>query len=250
MSGHSKWATIKRKKGKLDAERGKIFTKLIKEITIAARDGGGDVNGNPRLRTAVLAGKAANMPAANIDRAIKKGTGDLPGQRYEEHTYEGYGPHGVAIFMEVLSDNKNRTTSELRHILSKHGGSMGEGGCVAWMFDQKGFITIDRAQAAEDKLLDLALEIGAEDVSTDDPDVYEVYTAPTDLNMVLKGLEAAGITSQSAELMREAKTTIALDEKGAEQIMKLMELLEEHDDVQKVWANFDIPADVMEKLQG
>ncbi|MBK8231722.1 MAG: YebC/PmpR family DNA-binding transcriptional regulator [Candidatus Eisenbacteria bacterium] len=250
MSGHSKWATIKRKKGKLDAERGKIFTKLIKEITIAARDGGGDPMGNPRLRTAVAAGKAANMPAANIERAIKKGTGELPGQRYEEYTYEGYGPHGVAIFLEVLSDNKNRTTSELRHVLSKAGGSMGEGGCVAWMFDQKGLITIDKAQAPEDKMLDLALEIGAEDVATEDPDVYEVYTAPTDLNMVLKGLEAAGITSQSAELMREAKTTVALDEKGAEQIMKLMDTLEDHDDVQKVWANFDIPAEVMEKLQG
>ena len=250
MSGHSKWATIKRKKGKHDAERGKIFTKLIKEITIAARDGGGDPMGNPRLRTAVAAGKAANMPAANIERAIKKGTGELPGQRYEEYTYEGYGPHGVAIFLEVLSDNKNRTTSELRHVLSKAGGSMGEGGCVAWMFDQKGLITIDKAQAPEDKMLDLALEIGAEDVATEDPDVYEVYTAPTDLNMVLKGLEAAGITSQSAELMREAKTTVALDEKGAEQIMKLMDTLEDHDDVQKVWANFDIPAEVMEKLQG
>ncbi len=254
MSGHSKWATIKRKKGKTDAERGRIFTKLIKDITLAARDGGGDANGNPRLRTAVLAAKGANMPAANIDRAIKKGTGDLPGQRYEEHTYEGYGPNGVAIFLEVMTDNKNRTTSELRHILSKAGGSMGEGGCVAWMFDQKGYITIDRTvltadKLPEDKLLETALELGADDVNTEDPETYEIYTLATELNLVLKGLEAAGITSQSAELIREPTNTIQLEEqKDAEQILKLMETLEDHDDVQKVWMNFDIPAELMEKL--
>lgn len=248
MSGHSKWATIKRKKGKIDAERGKVFTKLIKEITIAARDGGGDANGNPRLRTAVLAAKASNMPANNIDRAIKKGTGDLPGQRYEEHTYEGYGPNGVAIFIEVLTDNKNRTTSEVRHALAKAGGSLGEGGCVAWMFSQRGFITVDRKALAEDKMMEIALEIGADDVSTESEDVYEIYTAPTELNNVLKGLEAAGITSQSAELIREAQNTVPLEEGPAERVLKLMDLLEDHDDVQKVWANFDISEEVMEKL--
>lgn len=247
MSGHSKWATIKRKKGKLDAERGRIFTKLIKDITLAARDGGGDPMGNPRLRTAVDAAKAANMPAANIDRAIKKGTGDLPGQRYEEHTYEGYGPQGVAIYLEVLTDNKNRTTSEIRHLFSKYGGNLGESGSVAWMFKQRGFITVDRATVPEDKMMELALEVGAEDVGTES-DVYEIYTGPSDLNAVLKGLDASGVKSTGAERIWEAQNTVPLDRSGAEKVMKLMEFLEEHDDVQKVWANFDIPEDVMAEL--
>ena len=245
MSGHSKWATIKRKKGKLDAERGKIFTKHIKEITIAARDGGGDPDGNPRLRTAILAAKAANMPADNIKRAIMKGTGELPGTTYEEHSYEGYGPHAVALYIEVLTDNKNRTTAEIRHLLTKHGGSLGEGGCVAWMFDQKGLITIEKSK------VELVLDVGADDVNSEEPDVYEVYTAPSNFYAVQKALEAAEVAMVSAELSRIPQTTKELTgEKEAEQVLKLMEVLEDHDDVQKVWANFDIPADILEKLGG
>lgn len=249
MSGHSKWSTIKRKKAKVDAERGKIFTKVIKELTIAARDGGGDAEANPRLRTAVLAAKAVNMPAANIERAIKKGTGELPGVRYEENTYEGYGPYGVAIFLEVMTDNKNRTTAEVRHLLSKHGGSLGENGCVAWMFDQRGRITVDKPQIPdEEKMMELAVEAGADDIQNEDPDLYEIYTEPTDLNAVIKGLEAQGVTINEAELCRLPKNQVQLNEKQAEQMLKLMDLLEELDDVTKVWSNFDIPEEVMEKL--
>lgn len=249
MSGHSKWATIKRKKGKLDAERGKLFTKAIKEITIAARDGGGDPDGNPRLRTAVLAAKAVNMPADNIKRAIMKGTGELPGTTYEEHAYEGYGPHGVALYIRVLTDNKNRTTSELRHLLTKNGGSMGEAGCVAWMFDQKGFITVEKTKIDEDRLIELALDAGADDISSEEPDVFEVYTPTASFYAVQKALEGAGIPMASAELSRIPQNTVAVTvEKDAEQIMRLMEAIEDHDDVQKVWANFDISQDLLEKL--
>jgi YebC/PmpR family DNA-binding regulatory protein len=249
MSGHSKWATIKRKKAKTDAERGKAFTKVIKEITIAARDGGGDPDGNPRLRTAILAAKAVNMPTSNIDRAVKKGTGELPGVRYEEHTYEGYGPAGVAIFLDVLSDNKNRTTAEIRHILTKHGGSLGEAGCVAWMFSQKGLITVDKEAGTEDRMMELALEAGAEDFKSEAPDAFEIYTAATDLNAVLKSFQSQGIEPMSAELCRLPQNTVELNEKQAEQVLKLMEALEDHDDVTKVWSNFDIPAEILEKME-
>ena len=249
MSGHSKWSTIKRKKAKVDAERGKAFTKVIKELTIAARDGGGDAEANPRLRTAMAAAKAVNMPAANIDRAIKKGTGELPGVRYDEYTYEGYGPHGVAIFLEVMSDNKNRTTAEVRHILTKHGGSLGEGGCVAWMFDQKGRITVEKSQISdEEKMMEIAVEAGADDIQGEADDVWEIFTEATELNNVIKGLEAQGVTIGEAELCRIPQNQVELDEKQAEQMLKLMELLEEQDDVTKVWSNFDIPEDVLEKL--
>ncbi len=251
MSGHSKWSTIKRKKGKADAERGKLFTKLIKEITIAARDGGGDQKGNPRLRTAIANAKAQSMPAANIDRAIKKGTGELPGTTYEEHFYEGYGPGGVALLIQVLTDNKNRTTGELRHMMTKYGGNLGEAGCVAWMFQAKGLLTIPRTAVTEDRLLELVLEAGAEDVDTSSEDVYEVYTAVADFDPVQKAVEAAGIETLSVELTRVPSTTVAIeDDKSAEQLLKLLEMIEDHDDVQKVYANFDIPDALMERLRG
>lgn len=250
MSGHSKWSTIKRKKGKADAERGKLFTKLIKEITIAARDGGGDPKGNPRLRTAITNAKAESMPAANIDRAIKKGTGELPGTSYEEHFYEGYGPGGVALLIQVLTDNKNRTTGELRHTMTKYGGNLGEAGCVAWMFQTKGLITIDRASVAEDRLFEIALEAGADDVDATAEDVFEVYTEIADLDLVQKAIEAAGIPFRNVELARIPSTTVQVGEKEAESLLKLLEIVEEHDDVQKVYANFDISDEVMEKLRG
>lgn len=249
MSGHSKWATIKRKKGKVDAERGKMFTKVIKEITIAARDGGGDPTGNPRLRTAIASAKAVNMPAANIDRAIKKGTGELPGTTYEEYLYEGYGPGGVAILIQVLTDNKNRTTGELRHMLTKHGGNLGEAGCVAWMFAAKGLLTIDRNAVAEDRLIEVSLEAGAEDVDSSSPDAYEVYCAVSDFDSVQKAIEAAGISCISVELTRLPSATVAVGEKDAEALLKLLELVEDHDDVQKVFSNFDISDELMEKLR-
>lgn len=247
MSGHSKWSTIKRKKGKADQERGKLFTKLIKELTVAARAGGGDPNGNPRLRTAIDNARANNMPTANIEKAIKRGTGELPGVHYEEHTLEGYGPQGVAIFVEALTDNKNRTTSEIRHILSKHGGHLGEVGCVSWMFDLKGSVVVDKGKINEDEVMTAALEAGAEDVK-DEGEFFEVVTMPSDLEKVKTVLSKNGIEFSSAQLTRSPQTVIKLDGKRAEQILKLMDALEEHDDVQQVNANFDVPDEIMEKL--
>ncbi len=250
MSGHSKWSTIKRKKGKLDAERGKIFTRLIKEISVAARQGGGDPAGNARLRTAITTARAANMPAANIERAVKKGTGELPGTTYEECTYEGYGPAGVAIFLEAMTDNRNRTTSELRHIFSRHGGNLGESGCVAWLFAPKGVINVAKDTVAEETLLEVVLEAGAEDVNSEAEEVFEIYTAVSDLDVVAKSIEAAKITVQSRELSRIPQTTVLLGEADAVKLMRLLELLEDHDDVQKVYTNFDISAETMEKIRG
>jgi len=247
MSGHSKWSTIKRKKGKADQERGKLFTRLIKEITVAAREGGGDPEGNPRLRTAIDNAKAGNMPTANIEKAIKRGTGELPGVSYEEYTYEGYGPQGVAIMIEALTDNKNRTTAEIRHIMSKHNGHLGEVGCVAWMFDQKGTIVVDKGKVDEDTLMSAALEAGAEDVR-DEGEFFEVVTAPGALAKVRKSLAGKSIEFTSAELTREPQTVIKLEGKHAEQILKLMDALEDQDDAQKVYANFDVPDEVMERL--
>jgi YebC/PmpR family DNA-binding regulatory protein len=248
MSGHSKWSTIKRKKEKTDQARGKLFGKLIKEITVAARQGGGDVNANARLRTAIQAAKGYNMPADNIDRAVKKGTGELPGVSYEEVIYEGYGPHGVAIMLEVVTDNRNRTTSEIRHIFSKNGGNLGEVGCVSWMFDLRGLITVEKNSVDEDKLIGLALDAGAEDVNDDSPEYFEITVEPGKLDAVRDRLKNAGITLLAAELSRVPQSTIPLGEKEAEQIIRLMEALEEHDDVQKVHANFDIPDEIMSKL--
>jgi YebC/PmpR family DNA-binding regulatory protein len=248
MSGHSKWSTIKRKKGAIDAKRGRVFTRLIKEITIAARIGGGDVNGNPRLRTAVLAAKAENMPKDNIDRAIKKGTGELEGFTIEEYTYEGYGPGGVAIMVEVMTDNKNRATAELRHAFTKHNGNMGEAGCVAWMFQKKGVIQYDQGAVEEEKLMEVALDAGADDVR-DEGTVLEVTTDPKDFFKVKERLDASGLPPcVMAEVSMVPQNTIKVVGKEAEQVLRLMEALEDLDDTQKVYANFDIPEEEMERL--
>jgi len=239
MSGHSKWSTIKRKKAKVDAERGKIFTKLIKEITTSARQGGGDENSNARLRSAVMAAKAANMPQANIERAIKKGTGELPGVVYEEKTYEGYGPEGVAILIDTLTDNTNRTTSDVRHLLSKHGGSLGENGCVAWMFEKKGLIAVSKETVQEETLMDIAIDAGAEDITAEE-DVFEVVTLPDDFHKVKEALEKENITTVSDEITMIPKTTVKVEGKSAEQVLKLMDALEDNEDIQAVYSNFDI----------
>jgi YebC/PmpR family DNA-binding regulatory protein len=247
MSGHSKWSTIKRKKGKADAERGKIFTKLIKELTVSARDGGGDPEGNPRLRAAVQAAKAANMPAANIERAIKKGTGELPGVSYEQVNYEGYGPGGVAMLVEVLTDNRNRTVSEIRNIFTRHGANLGEAGCVGWMFDKKGLIQVDKGSVDEEKLMMAALDAGASDMTLEEG-YFEIVTPFNKFEAVKQALDQKKIPYSQAELTMIPQTTIKLAGKEAEQMLKLMEALEDHDDVQKVYANFDIATEVMEKM--
>jgi YebC/PmpR family DNA-binding regulatory protein len=239
MSGHSKWSSIKHKKAASDAKRGKVFTKLIKEITIAARLGGGDLNANPRLRTAVSAAKAQSMPKDNIDRAIKKGTGELGGVHLEEITYEGYGPGGVAIMVDSLTDNRNRVVAEMRFIFSRHGGNLGEAGCVAWMFKKHGVITIEKSAADEDKLLEVALEAGADDVNSDG-DSYQVLTTPEKFGAVREAIDKAKIAVAHAEVTRIPENTVAISGRGAEQVLKLVEELEDHDDVQSVAANFDI----------
>lgn len=248
MSGHSKWATIKRKKAGIDAARGKMFTKAIKEITIAARTGGGDPAGNPRLRTAIAAAKAVNMPADNIERGIKKGTGQLEGVNYEEIVYEGYAPYGVALMIESTTDNRNRTTGELRHILSKHGGNLAEPGAVGWNFQQKGIITLDATRIDEDTAMTVALEAGAEDFRNDG-DTYEVSTPMTEFHTLREALEAKGMPVVEASIQRIPNTTVELGEKEAVQVLKVLELVEDNDDVQKVFANFDIPDEVMAKLE-
>ena len=246
MSGHNKWSTIKHKKGAADAKRGKVFTKLIKEITVAAKLGGGDPTGNPRLRTAVDKAKQENMPKDNIDRAIKKGTGELEGVTYEEINYEGYGPGGVAVLVEVMTDNRNRTVSEVRSIFTKCNGNMGEAGCVAWMFDQKGLIIYPKS-VDFDQLFEAALEAGAEDV-TDQEEQFEVITDPTGFIEVREALEKAGFKHESAEVTMIPQTMVELDGKNAENMLKLMDRLEDNDDVQNVYANFDISTEEMEKL--
>ncbi len=239
MSGHSKWATIKHKKGAADARRGKIFTKYIKEITVAARIGGGDPDSNPRLRTAVAAAKAENMPADNIKRAIQKGTGELPGASYEESTLEGYGPSGVALLVEIATDNRNRTLSEIRHMFSKNGGNLGEQGCVAWMFSKKGYVVVPKDKADEETLLTLATDAGAEDMR-DDGSQWEIITPPEAFHQVADKLKAAGLEPVSAELSMVAQTNVKLTGKAASQMVRLMEELEDHEDVQHVHANFEI----------
>ena len=248
MSGHSKWSTIKRKKGALDAKRGKIFSRLIKEITVAARMGGGDPEGNPRLRSAINTAKTENMPKDNIERAIKKGTGELEGAVYEEITYEGYGPSGVAVLVDCMTDNKNRTVADIRHAFSKSGGNLGESGCVSWMFDKKGSILVDKEVIDEEELMDKALEAGAEDVVEEDT-VFQVVTAPEDFDAVREALEADGVKFIEASVSMIPQNTVDItDEKRARQILKLLESLEDHDDVQNVYANFDIPDEIMESL--
>jgi YebC/PmpR family DNA-binding regulatory protein len=244
MSGHSKWSSIKHKKAARDAKRGKVFTKLIKEITIAARLGGGDLNANPRLRTAVASAKAQSMPNDNIERAIKKGTGELGGGQLEQVVYEGYGPGGVALIMEALTDNRNRTVSEIRFIMSKHGGNLGEAGCVAWMFKKRGVITIDRHAVDEDKLMEVALESGADDV-TSDVDSFQVISPLESFSAVREAIEKAGIPVANAEVTMLPESTVKVSGHQAEQVLKLLEELEDHDDVQSVSANFDIDEEVM-----
>jgi len=244
MSGHSKWASIKHKKGAADAKRGKIFTKIIKEITVAARLGGGDPDGNPRLRTAMLSAKGANMPQDNITRAIKKGTGELEGVQYEEMTYEGYGPGGAAVFLEVMTDNKNRTVSEIRATFGKRGGNLGENGCVAWIFDKKGFFIVNAAGRDDDEMMELALEAGADDLQRVG-DHFEIISSVENFEDVRKTLENQNVTMESAEITRIPQNTIAVDEKHAKSLLRLMDELEDHDDVQKAYSNFDIPDEVI-----
>jgi YebC/PmpR family DNA-binding regulatory protein len=239
MSGHSKWASIKHKKGALDAKRGKTFTKIIREMSIAARLGGGDPNSNPRLRTAVDKAKAVNMPADNIKRAIQKGTGELEGAAYEEITLEGYGPGGVAILVEGTSDNRNRTVAEIRHVFTKNGGNLGGAGSVSYMFKPRGFIAIAKDKVDEEKLMDLALEAGADDI-VPSGDMFEVYTSQGGYEAVLAAVKKAGIEPDEAQIGKYAENTIALEGVKAQQMLKLIEALEESDDVQNVWANFDI----------
>jgi YebC/PmpR family DNA-binding regulatory protein len=247
MSGHSKWSSIKHKKGAADAKRGKIFTKLIKEITVAARMGGGDPEGNPRLRTAIAAAKAENMPKENIERGIKKGTGELEGVNYEEASYEGYGPGGSAVLVDCLTDNKNRSVADIKHIFERHGGNLGEPGCVAWIFEQRGLIVLEKDQVDEEQLIDLALEAGAEDVKEEETE-FEVVTAPSDFEPVKKAIDDAQLPYTMAEVTKIPKNTVKVEGKKAQQMINLMQALEDHDDVSHVYANFDIADDVMEAM--
>ncbi|RMF89399.1 MAG: YebC/PmpR family DNA-binding transcriptional regulator [Nitrospinota bacterium] len=244
MSGHSKWSQIRYKKAAVDARRGKLFSKVIREITVAARLGGGDPDANPRLRTAIQTARAVNMPQENIQRAIQKGTGELEGAAYEEVVYEGYGPGGVAILLTALTDNKNRTVAELRHIFSRYGGNLGEVGCVAWMFNKKGLIVVEKDQIEEEDLMLLALEAGAEDIKAEG-DTYEILTAVEDFEQVKQALQEHQLEISVAEISMIPQATVKLEGKQAQQMLKLMEALEDHDDVQHVYANFDIPEEVM-----
>ena len=247
MSGHSKWSSIKHKKAATDSKRGKIFTKIIKEITVAARMGGGDIDANPRLRVAVNAAKNENMPKDNIERAIKKGTGELEGVNYEESIYEGYGPGGAAVLIESLTDNKNRTVADIRSIFGKNGGNLGENGCVAWMFDKKGYIAVDSDSVDEDNLMETALEAGAEDIRQDNGN-FEVITEPGDFEEVKEAIEKASIPHIAAEVTMLPQTTTNLTGKEAEQMVRLMEMLEDCDDVQKVYTNADIPEEIVNSM--
>lgn len=247
MSGHSKWSTIKRKKGAADAKRGKIFTKIIKEITVAARMGGGDPDANPRLRLAVNQAKAANMPKDNVEKAIKKGTGDLEGVHYEEISYEGYGPGGIAIYIETLTDNKNRTVSEVRYAFSKNNGNLGESGCVAWMFQRKGSLSGPAEGKSEDEIMEIAIEAGAEDVSLED-DRYTMTTAPDELDSVSKAVEAAGLAVEEAGLIMAPQNTLELSGKDAAQALRLIDALEDNDDVQNVFSNLELDEAAMAEL--
>ncbi|MCG6879386.1 MAG: YebC/PmpR family DNA-binding transcriptional regulator [Deltaproteobacteria bacterium] len=247
MSGHSKWSSIKHKKGAADAKRGKIFTKLIKEITVAARMGGGDPEGNPRLRTAIAAAKAENMPKENIERGIKKGTGELEGVSYEEASYEGYGPGGSAVLVDCLTDNKNRSVADIKHLFERNGGNLGEPGCVAWIFEQRGLIVLEKDQVDEEHLIDLALEAGAEDVKEEETE-FEVVTAPSDFEAVKKAIDDAELPYTLAEVTKIPKNTVKVEGKKAQQMINLMQALEDHDDVSHVYANFDIADDVMEAM--
>jgi YebC/PmpR family DNA-binding regulatory protein len=247
MSGHSKWSSIKHKKAAKDARRGKLFTKLIKEITVAARMGGGDVNANPRLRTAVTTARQNSMPTDNIERAIKKGTGELEGVTYDEVVYEGYGPGGVAMLVQVLTDNRNRTVAEIRSTFQKHGGNLGESGCVAWKFQKRGLLTVERARADEDRVMEVALDAGADDVR-EAGDLLEVLTAPERFEAAREALERAGVAVASAEVTMVPQSTVPITGKSAEHMVRLLEALEDHDDVQSVSSDMDIAAEELERL--
>jgi len=247
MSGHSKWHNIRLKKGKMDAERGKVFTKISREIIMAAKAGGGNPDGNLRLRMAIQKARENSMPADKIKSAIQRGSGELDGANYEELTYEGYGPSGVAVLVECTTDNRNRTVAELRNIFSKCGGNLGESGCVAWQFTPRGLITIPKDGKTEDQVMEAAIEAGADDVKTEE-ESFEVYTAPEDLNAVREGLESGGLKVGSFELTRVPSTTVQLDAKTAQQMLRMMDQLEDHDDIQNVYANFDIDEKVMATL--
>lgn len=249
MSGHSKWSTIKHKKAATDAKRGKTFTKLIKEITVSARDGGGDPAANPRLRTAMANAKSVNMPNDNIERAIKKGTGELPGVTYDEISYEGYGMGGVAVMVDVLTDNKNRTVAEIRSIFTKSGGSVGENGCVSWMFEKKGLVTVSADAVGEDELMEIVLDAGAEDL-TMSGDVYEIKTPIDKLEPVRDAIAVKNLEIDTAQITMIPQSTVKLDEGDAKKMLRLMDALDDQDDVQKVYANFDIPDNILEKLDG
>jgi YebC/PmpR family DNA-binding regulatory protein len=246
MSGHSKWSTIKHKKGAADAKRGKIFTRIIKEMTVAARMGGGDVNGNPRLRAAVAEAKANNMPKDNIDRAIKRGTGELDGVTYEELTYEGYGPGGVAIMVETMTDNTNRTTPEIRHIFEKNGGNMGTPGSVRFQFERKGYFAVERSKVSEDKLMEVALEAGADDLQTDDSEAFEVISSPEAFEQVRLALEKNNVPTIEGKIGQIPVRYVKLDEQKSKGMIRLLEMLDDHDDVQNVWSNFDMPEEMSE----
>ncbi|MEF9426836.1 MAG: YebC/PmpR family DNA-binding transcriptional regulator [Candidatus Mariimomonas ferrooxydans] len=246
MSGHSKWSQIKHKKANVDVKKGKLFSKISRELSVSAKTGGGNPEMNSRLRLAIEKAKDANMPADNIKRSILKGTGELPGTAYEETAYEGYGPGGVALMLEVLTDNKNRTVSELRHIMSRYGGSMGEAGCVAWIFDKKGYILVDKKTIDEDNLISIALDAGAEDIKNDpEEENYEIITAPEDIKNVKEFLEKKNIALNLSEVTLIPKNYVKLGAKEAERMLKLIETLEEHDDIQNVYANFDIPGEIL-----
>ena len=240
MSGHSKWATIKRKKASTDAARGKVFTKIIKEITIAARDGGGDPVGNPRLRLAIASAKSSNMPQDNITRAIKKGTGELEGVRYEEINYEAYAPHGIAVFIECVTDNRNRTVAELRHLISRHNGNLGESGSVAWMFERKGVILVEKGNHSEDEIMEVILDAGADDLKDEDG-FFEIVSSIENFEKVRKAIEEKQYKLENASLQYVAKDLIATDDKGATDVIKFLEAVEEHEDVQNVYSNADFP---------
>jgi YebC/PmpR family DNA-binding regulatory protein len=246
MSGHSKWHSIKHKKAATDSKRGRIFTRLIKEIAVAARSGGGDLDSNPRLRLIVNTAKAANMPSENIKRAIMRGTGELPGVSYEEINYEGYGPGGAAIFMRTLTDNRNRTVAELRHILSKCGGNLGESGCVGWMFDRKGYFVVEKASSTEETLLDLVLSNGGDDLR-EDGDNFEIFCAPENFEPLKAALEAAGVPTAAAEVSMMPQNYVKLEGKEAQTMLKLMEALEDQEDIQNVWSNFDVDEAAMQE---
>jgi YebC/PmpR family DNA-binding regulatory protein len=249
MSGHSRWAGIKHKKGAIDAKRGKIFTRIVREIAVAARAGGGSIENNARLRKAIEIAKEANMPQDNIKKAIQRGTGEIPGVIYEELSYEGYGPGGVAVMVELTTDNKNRTSAEIRNLFAKRNGNLGENGCVSWMFTTKGYIAIEKTKYDEEKLLTLVLELGADDLRSEDPDVFEIYTKPENFEEVKKGLEDKGVPISAAEIAPQPQTYIQLTGKDAENMLKIIDELESHDDVKNVYSNFDISKEEMERIE-